>query len=129
MGTGDWGLGTRDWGLGTGLEAGDLDASPQSPVPSPLTFSVRGGLRRPDGALIRLGHRRKAFVDELLQPLSAIGLGGVDVALRVGRDAVHGIELTRLAAAVAEARELGERLAIEDVNLLVGAVGEIHVFL
>src|SRR5437867_8365784 len=82
----------------------------------PCRASVCSGLRRPDSSLIRLGHRRETLVDKLLQTLTAVRFGRVDVALRVGRDAVHGVELSRLAAAVAEAGELGERLAIEDVN-------------
>src|SRR5262249_1271120 len=95
----------------------------------PWRSSVSTGFRGPDRALILLGHRAETFVDKLLQPLTAIRLGRVDVALRVGRDAVHGVELPRLTAAVAEAGELGQRLAIEDVNFLVGAVGEIQILL
>src|SRR5438132_4194854 len=94
-----------------------------------VVASVRGRLRRPDGALVLLRDRREALEHELLQPLTAVRLGHVDVALRVGRDAVDRVELARLPAAVAEARELGQRLAIEDVDLLVGAVGEIEILL
>ena len=72
---------------------------------------VRGRFRRPDGALIRLRHRRETLVDKLLQTLTAVGLGRVDVALRVGGDAVHRVELAGLAAAVAEAGELGAATA------------------
>src|SRR5258706_15711566 len=90
-------------------------------------FLMRRRLGGPDGALVLLGHRRETLVHELLQPLSAVRLGRVEVALRVGGDAVHRVELARLTAAVAEAREDGQRRAIEDVDLLVGAVGQIHV--
>src|SRR5689334_16306591 len=88
----------------------------------------RGGLARPDGPLL-VGNRADALVRELLDAFSLVGLRRVDVALRVGRDAVDRVELAGLASAVAEARQLRHRLPIEDVNLLVGAVGEEEVFL
>ena len=69
------------------------------------------------------------FVDELLQAPSFVGLGREDVPLRVGRDAVDGEELPRLAAAVAEAGEDLQRLAIEHVDLLVLPVGEVEILL
>src|SRR5260221_9837808 len=95
--------------------------------PPALPSSVSTRLRRPDRSLVRLRHRSETFVHKLLQPLPAIRLGRVEVALRVGRDAVHGVELPGLTPAVAEARELGQRLAIEHVDLLVGAVREVEV--
>ena len=69
------------------------------------------------------------LVDELLQAPALVGLGRVDVALRVGRDAVHGEELAGLAAAVAEARQDLQRVALDDVDLLVLAVGEVEILL
>src|SRR5689334_6956078 len=57
-------------------------------VPSSGRFSVRARLRRPHRALVRLCHRAETLVDKLLQALTAVGFGRVDVALRVGRDAV-----------------------------------------
>src|SRR3954470_13927171 len=61
------------------------------------------------------------LIGELLHPLTAIGLGGVDIALGIGDDAVHGIELTRLTTAAAEPIEFLHGLAVEDMDVLVGA--------
>ena len=47
----------------------------------------------------------EAAEHELLHALTFVGLGRVDVALRVDGDAVHAEELAGLAAAVAEARQ------------------------
>src|SRR5581483_3936366 len=47
---------------------------------------------RPDGALL-VGHRPDALVDKLLDALSFVGFGRVQVALRIGGDAVDGVEL------------------------------------
>src|SRR5438105_2127610 len=80
--------------------------------------------RGPDGSLVLRRHRREPFVDELLQPPPFVGFGRVDVALRVHRNAVHGVELPGLTPAVAEARKNLERLAIHHVHLFVLAVGE-----
>src|SRR5437867_5621693 len=84
---------------------------------------------RPHHALVLACDRRKPFVNELLNALPLVGLRRVDVALRVRGDAVHGEELPRLAAAVAEACQDLERLAVHDVHLLVSAVGEVDVLL
>ena len=73
--------------------------------------STDGSYFRPYRALIHLRHRREALVDELLQAASLVGLGRVDVALRIDRDAVHGEELPGLPAAVAEAGEDLHRVA------------------
>src|SRR5437667_3176113 len=85
--------------------------------------------RRPHSALVLLRHRAETFVHKLLQPLTAVGFGRVYIALRIGGDAMHCVELSGLPAAVAEARELGQRLAIEHVDLLVRAVREVEVLL
>src|ERR1700729_2188520 len=84
------------------------EISPPPPIgPSARRSSHSTGraplLHRPDDALI-LRHLRDAFVDELLRPTTLVRLGREDVALRVGRDAVHAEELPRLPAAVAETR-------------------------
>src|SRR5581483_9156520 len=85
---------------------------------------------RPHRALIlSLGHRLHPLVEEALQATPVVGLGGVDVPLRVGRDAVDRVELARHLAALAEAREDFERLAIEDPHLLVVAVREVDELL
>src|SRR5438093_4963458 len=90
--------------------------------------SMASGLR-PDHSLIFFRHRREAPVRELLHALAAIRLGCVDVALRIGGDAVHAVELARLPPAFAKAREELERVAQDYVDLLVLAVGEIQVLL
>src|SRR2546426_10327073 len=81
--------------------------------------------RRPGRALIRLRHRSQTFVGELLDALSFVGLGRIDVAPRIGRDVVHAMPLTWLAAAFAERRQDVERLAPQDVNERVLAVGDV----
>src|SRR5436853_4244151 len=85
--------------------------------------------RRPDDALVVLRHRRHPLVDESLQAFPFVGLRRVEIALRVNRDAVHAVELARLPSAVAERRQLLQRLAIDDLHLLVHAVGHEDVFL
>src|SRR5712671_4176674 len=79
---------------------------------------------RPEHAHIAARHRAEALVDELLQPFSLVGLGRVQVALRVARDRMHAVELARLASAVAERGDLFERLAYDDAHALVLSVGE-----
>src|SRR5882762_10932887 len=80
-------------------------------------------------ALVHLGHGRQSFVEEALDPLTFVGFRGVEVALRVDRDAVHAVERSGLAAAIAEGRQLFQRLAIDDFHLLVHAVGHEDVLL
>ena len=79
--------------------------------------------------MILFRDRPQAFVDKLLHALPAIGLGGEDVALRIGGDAVHGVEFAGLPAAFAEARQDFERFALQDVDLFVRAIGQIDVLL
>src|SRR5256885_3958957 len=86
-------------------------------------------LPRQGHALAAAAHRANALVDELLQALALVGLGRVEVALRVGGDAVHAEELAGLAAAVAETGQLLQRLAQDDAHLLVAAVGHENVAL
>src|SRR3954462_13915322 len=124
------GLGARGWALRRkGLRA--FSALSPQPLALPRTAGalVSGRLRRPDRALVRLGPGRETLVHKLLQTLAAVRLGRIEVALRVGGDAVDRVELPGLTPAVAEAGELGERRAIEHVDLLVGAVGQVHVLL
>src|SRR5204863_9793636 len=78
---------------------------------------------------VLLGHGCEAFVHELLQTPALVRLGRVDVALRIDGDAVHRVPLSGLAAAVAEAGQDLERLAIHHVNTFVLPVAEIHVLL
>src|SRR5438270_244834 len=84
---------------------------------------------RPDYALVLLGDGSHAFVEELLDTLAAIRLGREDVAFRVRRDAVHRVELARLASAVSERGQNLERIPLENVHLHVRAVGHVEVFL
>src|SRR6185295_12178289 len=89
-----------------------------------------GASARPHRTLVfALRHAVHPLVEEALQPPAVIGLGRVEVALRVGGDAVNGVELSRHLAAVAEAGEDFERLAIEDPDLLVVPVGEVDELL
>jgi len=64
---------------------------------------------RPDDTLVLAHDRPEALVDEPLQPLSFIGFSCIDVALRIGRDAVHAKELAGLTPTVAEAGQELER--------------------
>src|SRR5437867_4435305 len=64
---------------------------------------------RPWDALIGLRDGAHAFVDEALDARAGVGLGGVDVAFRVGRDVVDAEELARLSSAVTEAGQDFER--------------------
>ena len=84
---------------------------------------------RPQYALAAGGHGTYTLVDELLHPLALVSLGRVDVAFRIGGDAVHAIELAGLASAVAEVGNLLERVAQDDAHFFVGAVGEENEFL
>src|SRR5262245_13638278 len=110
-----------------GTEPASVKESPTR-APSPGE-SLLGSRSRPDRPLILRLDRPHTLVDELLHPFSLVGLGRVDVALRVGRDAVDREELSRLTAAVSEARENLERLAVHHVDLLVLAVGDVDVLL
>src|SRR5262245_60701322 len=78
---------------------------------------------RPHHALARR-HVPHPLVDELLHPFSFVSLRGVDVALGIGRYAVHAVKLARLASAIAEVRYLFQRLAKDDPYFFVLAVGK-----
>src|SRR5712691_2574543 len=84
---------------------------------------------RPHRSLVHLRHRRQPLENEFLQPPTLVGLGSVDVALRIGGNAMHSVELTGLPPAVAEARQDLERIALDDVHLLIAAIGEVDVLL
>src|SRR5260221_1039952 len=105
---------TVRYGFGRSLVGWATDAMEMSAMPSrradimcPRSDSVwavrEPPLLRPNRALVLLRHRRQAPVEELLQPAPFIGLGCIDVPLRVDRDAVDGEPLPGLAAAVAQA--------------------------
>src|SRR6201996_5480673 len=84
----------------------------------------------PDRALLdQVAELDHSLIGELLHPLTAIGLGGVDVALGIGDDAVHGIELTGLPAAAAEPVQFLHGLAVEDMDVLIGAIGDVQELL
>ena len=64
--------------------------------------------------------------DELLHALALERFTGVDVALRVHGHAADAVERARIAAAVAEAADHdGQRVAAQDEDLLVVAVGDV----
>src|SRR5439155_23608299 len=79
---------------------------------------------RPQHPLAPLRDRAHAVIDEFLHALAFVRLGRVEVPLRIGGDAVHAVELARLAPSVAEIRNLLQGLAQDDAHLLVLAVGE-----
>src|SRR5262245_638063 len=83
----------------------------------------------PNRSLILLIHRRETLINKLLQSPSLIGLGCVDVALRIGSDAVNSKELARLPATVSKARQHLQRIALDYVHLLIATVSQINVFL
>src|SRR5215510_13359508 len=76
----------------------------------------------PDDALILLGDRRQPFVQEALDAFSFVCLRRVQVPLRINGDAVHAVELTWVPPTVSEGRQFFQRLAIDDLHLLVHAV-------
>src|SRR3970282_166690 len=80
-----------------------------------------GGLR-PQDALIQCSDRTQALINELLDTLAAIGFRSENVSLGIGGDAVHCVELARLASAVAEAGQDFEGVAVQDVDFFVGTV-------
>src|SRR5262245_13820486 len=80
---------------------------------------------RPDDSLILFLNGAEALVHESLNTLSFVGLGRVDVAFGVGRDAVDPEELSRLTATVAETCEELQRLPVENVDLGILAVGQV----
>src|SRR5207247_10260450 len=78
---------------------------------------------RPQHALAALRDRAHAFIDEFLHALAFVGLGGGEVPLRIGGDAVYAVELAWLAPSVAEIRNLRQALARDDAHRLVLSVG------
>ena len=98
-------------------------ASPRARIEGSLA------LLRPDNALFLLLHRAKALEDEFLHPLSFVGFGGVEVALRIRGNAVDGVELAGLAASVAEIGEFFQGIAEQNVNAVIGAVSQKHELL
>ena len=101
-------------------------APPGQCLPARLRTYLSDGQGTPC-CLARTG--RQPLVEEALQPAALIGLHGVQVALRVGGDVVQRVPLAGIVAALAEVGELLHRLAIEDAQLLVAAVGHVEVLL
>src|SRR5882672_8104033 len=109
---------------------------------STASGSERGSIRGPtDGATLATARgtdpearslplavltRPQAFVYELLDALPFVGLAGIDIALRVHGDAAHAVELARHTPAVAEARDDLERIAPQDEDLFVVAIGDVE---
>src|SRR5689334_17327529 len=92
-------------------------------------FSARRNRYRPESALVLAGYGRHAFVDELLQPFSFPCLGSVQIALRIERNAVHVVELSRLPTTVTECRQFLQRLTINDMDFVDLSVREEKVYL
>src|SRR5271166_3205115 len=83
----------------------------------------------PYDTLVLLCDRGQTLVNELLDALAAIGLRGINVALRIGGNAVHGVKLAGLPAAVPKAGQNLECVTQHDVDLLVCAVRQKNVLL
>src|SRR4051794_24943446 len=66
---------------------------------------------------------------ELLDALAVADFRGVDVALRVGGDVVEEDELAGVVADAAEAADLFQRAAVEDVHAAIAGVGQEEQFL
>src|SRR5256885_3937823 len=121
-------------GKGTMIRTG-FDGKPCASVPleetrsarpanAPHARRIRNSFPRPEDALLACPDAAESLVDELLHALALVGLVGVEMALGAARGAVHAVELAGLAPAVAEVRDLLQRLAKDDAHLLVLAVGE-----
>src|SRR6185503_20640563 len=82
---------------------------------------------RPYGSLLLARHGAEPFVDELLETLSFVGFGRVEIAFRIHGDAVDGVELSRLSSAITKAGELFERVAAQDADLHVVAIGQVEI--
>src|SRR5262245_14167628 len=74
---------------------------------------------RPEHALVAARHRADALIDEFLYPLTLVSFSRVEIALGIGRNAVHAVELTGLAPAVAKRGYFPERFAHNDTDALV----------
>src|SRR5712692_5330212 len=83
-------------------------------------------LTRPQHALAPPRNRTYALVDEFLHALAFVRFGRIEVALGIGGDAVHAVELAGLATAVSEIGDFLERVTQDNAHLLVLAVGEEH---
>src|SRR5215467_3072986 len=94
-----------------------------------VTISWSPSLLRPYRALIFLADGLETFIQEPLHALTAIRFGCVDVALRIRRDAVDGIELSGLPTAVAKARQGFQRITQQNVDLLIRSIDEVDVLL
>src|SRR5947207_12801101 len=79
----------------------------------------------PEHALRRLRHGPHAFVEEPLNARAGVRLGGVEVALRDGIQVMDAEELPGPSAAITEAGEALERIALHDADLLVNAVRDV----
>src|SRR6516162_1582547 len=84
---------------------------------------------RPEHALVAARHRADALIDEFLYPLTLVSFSRVEIALGIGRNAVHAVELTGLAPAVAERGYFLERFAHNDTDALVLTVCQQEKFL
>src|SRR6185436_15952318 len=105
-------------------------ATRTTPVPILFNISLWIDAAAADHAFLdQVAEFDHPLIGELLHPLTAIGLGGEDIALGVGDDAVDRIELSRLPAAAAEPVQLLHALAVENVDVLVGTVRDIHELL
>src|SRR5262249_40372492 len=68
----------------------------------------------------------RAFVTTVGAAFPLVGLAGVDVALQLPGDAAYAVKLARHPPAVAEARDDFKRIAQQDEDLLVVAIGDVE---
>src|SRR5262249_44820301 len=90
---------------------GGVDAAS---VRSPWPYDNRSRRAKRGAPLLHVG--------ELLNPLAFVGLGDEEVTARVDGEIVRAVELARPVSRAPERRDHLERLATQDVDLLVRAV-------
>src|SRR3954469_9241770 len=115
--------------------ADPLRISAPSPHPSPAPTPIARGSRAPS-ACRRTPVRSadcasppRSLRHELLDALPLERFAGVEVPLRIDGDAADRIERAGIAAAVAEAADGLERVAAQDEDLLIVAVGDVEIAL
>ncbi len=67
----------------------------------------------------------QTLIQESLKPFSLVRFARVHVALRIDRDTVGPVELTRITTALTDESDHLQRIADEDVNASVHPVGDV----
>ena len=81
-------------------------------TPAPFALRLETLDLRRDFSVRRRLYSSNSFINELLKPLAFVRLHRIDIPLRVEREVVHRVELTRIPAAIAEVADDLQRLAI-----------------